>query len=85
MYRTLVETLLGLQPEGNRLRLAPRLPKTWNEYKIHYRYGETPYHISIVRASDTKTYLDGKVISDDTVPLVDDKLEHNVEVKIGNR
>ena len=85
MYRTLIETLLGLQPEGNRLRLAPRLPKTWNEYKIHYRYGETPYHISIVRASDTRTYLDGKEIPDDTVPLVDDKREHNVEVRVGYR
>ena len=86
MYRTLVETLLGLQPEGNQLRLSPRLPKAWTGYKIHYRYGDTPYHISIVRSSDaktgSKTYLDGKEISGETVPLVDDKREHQIEVRV---
>jgi len=83
MYRTLIETLLGLQPEGNRLRLLPRLPNAWSEYKIHYRYGHTRYHISIVRSSDApKTYLDGKEISGDTVPLVDDKREHQIEVRV---
>jgi|HubBroStandDraft_6_1064221.scaffolds.fasta_scaffold04706_3 cyclic beta-1,2-glucan synthetase len=84
MYRTLIETLLGLQPEGNRLRLLPRLPKTWTGYKIHYRYGETPYHISIIRSAEaSKTRLDGKEISGDTVPLVDDKREHVIEVTVG--
>ncbi len=83
MYRTLIETLLGLQPEGNRLRLLPRLPKTWTGYKIHYRYGETPYHISIIRSAEaSKTRLDGKEISGDTVPLVDDKREHIIEVTV---
>jgi cyclic beta-1,2-glucan synthetase len=86
MYRTLIETLLGLQPEGNQLRLLPRLPKVWKEYKIHYRYGDTPYRINIVRSSDaqtgSKTYLDGKEISGETVPLVDDKREHQIEVRV---
>jgi cyclic beta-1,2-glucan synthetase len=86
MYRTLIETLLGLQPEGDQLRLLPRLPKAWPGYKIHYRYKETPYHISIVRSSDaqagSKTYLDGKEISGETVPLVDDRREHQIEVRV---
>jgi cyclic beta-1,2-glucan synthetase len=86
MYRTLIETLLGLQPEGNQLRLLPGLPKAWTGYKIHYRYRDTPYRISIVRSSDaeagSKTYLDGKEISGETVPLVDDKQEHHIEVRV---
>jgi len=86
MYRTLIETLLGLQPEGNRLRLLPRLPKAWTGYKIHYRYGETPYHISIIRSAEaSKTRLDGKEISGDTVPLVDDKREHVIEVTVAEK
>ena len=85
MYRTLIETLLGLQPEGNRLRLLPRLRKAWKEYKIHYRYGDTPYHISLVRSSDAKTYLDGNEISGETVPLADDKREHQIEVRVADR
>ena len=85
MYRTLIETLLGLQSEGNRLRLSPRLRKAWTEYKIHYRYGDTPYHISIVRSSEAKTYLDGNEISGETVPLADDKREHQIEVRVADK
>jgi len=62
--------------------LSPRLPKAWPGYKIHYRYGDTPYHISIVRSSDAKTYLDGKEVSGEMVPLVDDKREHQIEVRV---
>jgi cyclic beta-1,2-glucan synthetase len=85
MYRTLIETLLGLQPEGNQLRLLPRLPKSWTEYKIHYRYGDTPYRISIVRSSAAKIYLDGNEISGETVPLADDKREHQIEVRVAGK
>jgi cyclic beta-1,2-glucan synthetase len=89
MYRTLIETLLGLQPEGTRLRLAPRLPKAWNEYKIHYQYRGTSYHISISRLPDgsavsRRLYLDGKEIGGDGVPLVDDRREHQIDLKIGH-
>ena len=49
MYRLAVETLLGLRLEVDRLRLEPRVPKDWGSYKIHYRYRETVYHITIER------------------------------------
>src|SRR6202044_3210372 len=35
MYRLLIETLLGLNLEGEELRLLPRLPKSWPSCKIH--------------------------------------------------
>jgi len=90
MYRTLVETLLGFQPEGDRLHLLPRLPKNWPNYKIHYRYRETSYHISISRLPDDppvsrRVYLDGKEISGDAVPLVDDRREHQIDVNVGRQ
>ena len=49
MYRLAVETLLGLHLEVDRLRLAPLLPRDWKSYKIHYRYRETFYHVTITR------------------------------------
>ena len=49
MYQLAVETLLGLRLEVDRLRLAPLVPKDWKSYKIHYRYRETMYHITIER------------------------------------
>ncbi len=47
MYRLVVESLLGLNLEADRLRLAPCLPPEWNEFSLRYRYRETQYHIVV--------------------------------------
>ena len=49
MYRLLLETLLGVNLEGNQLRLTPSLPGTWTTFTVHYRYRQTPYHIRITK------------------------------------
>ena len=49
MYRLILDTLLGLNREGNRLRLTPRLPLAWPSCRITYRHQETTYRIEIVR------------------------------------
>jgi cellobiose phosphorylase len=87
MYRLLVETLLGANLEGDSLRLAPRMPKSWSTYKIHYRYRQTVYHISFTRtaaatAVTKQLILDGQEVSGDTIRLVDDHQEHAVEMKV---
>jgi cellobiose phosphorylase len=87
MYRLLIETLLGVNLEGDQLRLVPRLPRNWKSYKIHYRYRQTVYHITITRlpanASETdQLMLDGNELLAGTVPLVDDQREHFVELKV---
>jgi cellobiose phosphorylase len=90
MYRLLIETLLGVNLEGDQLRLTPRLPKSWTTYKIHYRYRQTVYHITISRlvtdaAEANQLFLDDEELVVKTVPLVDDRLEHFVELKICSR
>jgi cellobiose phosphorylase len=90
MYRLLIETLLGVNLEGESLRLAPRMPGAWGAYKIHYRYRRTVYHIAIARlASDapngTLLTLDGLELSGDTIPLRDDCSEHIVEFRMHDR
>mgnify|MGYP001814326485 FL=1 len=47
MYRLTVETLLGVQLEVDDLRIAPCILAHWESYKIHYRYRETVYHITV--------------------------------------
>jgi cellobiose phosphorylase len=49
MYQFVTETLLGIHLEVDKLRLVPLMPKEWMSYKIHYRYRETFYHITIAR------------------------------------
>jgi len=87
MYRLLVETLLGVNIEGDRLRLIPRMPKAWNTYRIHYRYRQTVYHIRITRtavesAGADRLFMDGRELGDLTLPLVDDRREHTVEMMV---
>ena len=87
MYRLLVETLLGVNLEGDQLRLTPRMPKTWSTFKIHYRYRQTVYHITITHlASDSdgkaSLILDGQELPGETIPLCDDGTEHFVEKKV---
>jgi cellobiose phosphorylase len=87
MYRLLVETLLGLNLAGDQLRLTPRLPKSWTTCKIHYRYRQTVYHVTITRlvadaAHEDQLFLDGKELGVKSVPLVDDRREHSVELKV---
>jgi len=86
MYRLVVETLLGVNLEGDRLRFVPRLPQSWPSYKLHYRYRQTVYHIAISRGPADLTVqriaLDGQQLDRETIPLVDDHREHFVEVSV---
>ena len=97
MYRLGVETLLGLHLEVDRLRIAPCIPDHWASYKIHYRYRETVYHITVKQVAEEprqtiRVILDGAVTGEGgvdgagrpqgMVPLRDDRREHHVEVLI---
>ncbi len=87
MYRLLIEVLLGVNLEGDQLRLAPRMPAAWTTYKVHYRYRQTLYHITLTRiaADSAETSLlsvDGQPVPGTAFPLLDDRLEHEVEFKV---
>jgi cellobiose phosphorylase len=90
MYRLIVESLLGLRLEVDRLHLAPCLPAHWAGLKIHYRYRETVYHITIeqTRAGDgsareeARVTVDGVEQGGQAIPLVDDHREHAVQVSV---
>jgi cellobiose phosphorylase len=87
MYRLLLETLLGVNLEGDQLRLTPNLPATWNTFTLHYRYRQTPYHIRITRLPDSppgssQLTLDGQPLAGNILPLLDDHRDHSVELQI---
>jgi cellobiose phosphorylase len=86
MYRLIVESLLGLRLETDKLSFVPCLPADWESFKVHYRYRETIYHITIQQMSagsgETSVTVDGVEQPDDTIPLIDDQQEHSVKVRI---
>ena len=67
MYRLTLETLLGLHLEVDHLRIAPCIPVHWESYKIHYRYRDTFYHITVKhirnQSEPLRVRVDGILVS----------------------
>ncbi|MBN9689068.1 MAG: cyclic beta 1-2 glucan synthetase [Verrucomicrobia bacterium] len=86
MYRLLVETFLGLQREGSRIRFTPRVPASWSGVRIRYRFGTTEYVFAFQTGTPEpggpRFSLDGTPgeRGQDWLELVDDQREHQVDV-----
>ena len=88
MYRLIVESLLGLRLEVDKLSISPCLPSDWTDIKIHYRYRGTFYHVTVRRAGATagpsRMTVDGAEQSGTVVTLVDDHQDHHVEIEMAS-
>lgn len=88
MYQLITESLLGMRLEVDKLFFTPCLPIEWESYKVHYRYRETNYNISIIQLQNENdgsgVTVDGVKNPDNIIPLVDDHQEHWVEIKVFN-
>ncbi len=86
MYRLIMESLLGLRLEVNQLHFTPCLPADWKSYKIHYRFRDTVYHITILQPEPgtlvKRVTIDGIEVPGMMIPLHDDHLPHHVEVEL---
>ena len=88
LYRVALETILGLQRDGNRLRFVPCIPSAWDKYEINYRHGSSTYHITVenpehVEHGVKEISLDGKIQSEAGIDLQDDGRRHEVRVLLG--
>jgi cellobiose phosphorylase len=86
MYRLIVESLLGVTREADRLRFAPCLPVDWTAYTMRYRFGETYYEIAVrqtlAASRELGVTLDGVVQVDASIRLADDRASHQVLVEV---
>ena len=91
MYRLIIESLLGLRLEIDKLHITPCLPAHWTDLTIHYRFRETVYHIEIQQSpcaavdkseKSIKVIVDGLEQCSAVVPLTDDHQEHQVKVSM---
>ena len=92
MYRLLVESLLGLERQGDTLVINPHLACGWEHATIHYRYQETIYHIRVqqpghgvgAEGSDQKITLDGVELTEPFISLANDQRDHTVTVVLAS-
>ncbi|MGA8754131.1 MAG: glucoamylase family protein, partial [Candidatus Deferrimicrobium sp.] len=84
MYRLIVESLLGLTLEADKLRFAPCLPADWKGFKVYYRYRETDYEIDVRQQPGeedrTIVAVDGMERQDEAIPLVDDRRNRSIGI-----
>jgi cyclic beta-1,2-glucan synthetase len=70
--------------EIDKLYFAPCFPADWTGFKVHYRFHETVYHITVLQSPDHEREMnmtvDGVPHDDKTVRLANDLLEHFVEL-----
>ncbi|MEO8135857.1 MAG: glucoamylase family protein, partial [Betaproteobacteria bacterium] len=86
MYRLVVESLLGLSLQVDKLRFAPCLPEDWPGFSIAYRYRETTYRITVTQGVEgsgpMRVFVDGVLQPGGAIPLVDDRKEHQADIHI---
>jgi cellobiose phosphorylase len=86
MYRLILESLLGMSINMDKITFKPCLPVGWEEFKIRYLFRETVYRITVRQTNDiveaASVTIDGFVKKDKAIQLVNDHQEHLVEVKI---
>jgi cyclic beta-1,2-glucan synthetase len=92
MYRLGVEAILGLRRAGRSLVIDPCIPRSWPGFELTYRYdgrlASSRYEIRVenpegVQKGVKQVTLDGKVMADNSVPLLEDGRSHRVEVLMG--
>ncbi len=86
MYRLIIESILGLQLEVDKLRFTPHAPKHWPSFTIHYRYRETIYHIRVVNSGEgsaiRRLTVDGIEQMPLEIILANDRQSHQVEIEL---
>ncbi len=70
-YYTLgIEYLLGFKVvEGQKIIINPKVPSSWNEFKIKYKNEEAVYNISVKKGKSYKVFINGEHFNEDYIPL----------------
>ncbi|MBN1547010.1 MAG: hypothetical protein JW902_10150, partial [Syntrophaceae bacterium] len=86
MYRLIVESLLGLRLEVDKMHVEPCLPADWKGITVHYRYRETVYHIKVIQGNMGEDVgsltVDGVMQQEQAISLMDDHSEHFAEALV---
>jgi cellobiose phosphorylase len=88
MYRLGLEAILGLRRVGKALQMNPCIPRKWSGYEITYRKDGTSYRILVdnpegVNCGIKEMTMDGKILTDGEIPLVEDGEDHIIHIRMG--
>lgn len=79
MHSFILESLVGMKIQANKLEFNPCFPKEWDSVLVQYRFGESIYKITVKQVStdsDKKWSMDGESDLGSSIQLVDDGKTH---------
>ena len=86
MYIAGIKYILGLNIKNGYMYFNPCVSNNWKEYYIKYKYGKSIYNIKFINKNindenNKKIILNGDVVDDNKIKLVDNSLINNIEVE----
>ena len=90
MYRTGLESILGIERRGSSFALNPCIPFSWPSFSVVLRFGASRYEITVENPQNrcrgiSEVMLDGIEVDPSMIPLRDDGGTHHVRAVIGER
>jgi cyclic beta-1,2-glucan synthetase len=88
MYRSGIESILGLRRRGTTFSVDPCIPTSWPEYSMTWRTGQATYVISVANPDRhsrgvVEATLDGRAVDPNAIPLAADQGTHEVRIVLG--
>lgn len=85
---SLVEGIMGVQPQMDGLRINPCVPSSWNDFSMVREFRGKKLNIQVenkngVQKGVTHIVINGEEIQGDLIPIAKMKAENNVRVIIG--
>ncbi len=81
-YRVGICDILGLQKQGDQMKLVPKIPIAWDGYQVVYHYMDTTYEIKVVKSDKDQFILDGKKQIGNSFALINDRCTHQIHLSI---
>lgn len=88
MAKAGLESILGFYKNGESLKIDPCIPQKWSAYSLAYTYQQTRYEIAVKNPEGlcrgvSQVTLDGEILKDNSIRLINDQRVHSVEVLMG--
>jgi len=80
MYEAGLHYILGLTIEKGYLAINPCIPRDWQEYKIHYKYENSIYHIHVKNPNQKNTGVEKMLLNKQEIPDKKIKLLDNGQI-----
>ena len=87
-FVSISQYILGIRPDFDGLVVDPCIPANWERFSVTRKYRNSIYQITIsnpnkINKGVKSLYLDGKLVSGNKIPDLNDGKTHNVEVVLG--